>query len=142
MVGGGAIPGHVHLALAAGLLGAGGAPGAGDDVVGGRVVPAEQVHRHHRELQARAPLQEDHLVGLADAEQGFEPRQGLFQDAVERGAAVTDFQHRHADPRQREHFVAGLLEHLDWQDGRAGGEVEHAIRHGGHPKNLGIPGAE
>ena len=44
------------------------------DVIGGRVRP-EQVHRHHRELQARPALQEEDLV--ARGHTGQLPQVGL-----------------------------------------------------------------
>ena len=41
-------------------------PRAGDDVVG-RAARGQQVHRHHRELQAGAALQKEHVVALGNA---------------------------------------------------------------------------
>ena len=79
---------------------------------------------------------------VTDAKQTLHRGEGFLEDAVEGRAAVADLENRHADPGKGEHFVAGLLEHLDRQNGRSGGEVEDAIRHGGHPKILLIPGAE
>ena len=79
---------------------------------------------------------------VADAEQALQQGESFFEDAVEGRTAVADLQDRHAHPGKGEHLVAGLLEHLDRQNGRARGEVEDAIRHGGHPKILLIPGAE
>ena len=142
VVGGSAVPGDVHLALAAGLLRAGRTPGTGDHVVGGGRLAPEEVHGNHRKLQACAPLQKHHLVGVADAEQTLHRRERLLEDPVEGGAAVTDLQDRHSDPGKRQHLVAGPFEHLERQNGRPGREVEDAIRHGMHRKILGIPGAE
>ena len=63
------IPGDMDAALTASLLGPGVPPRAGDEIVGGARLPSEEVHRNHRELQARAPLDEHHLVILTDPEQ-------------------------------------------------------------------------
>jgi hypothetical protein len=59
--------GNLDAADLLGLLDGGLRPRPCDDVVG-RAVGGQEVHRHHRELQRRAALQEQDLVPLGDAE--------------------------------------------------------------------------
>ena len=61
-------------------------PRAGVDVVGGRA-GGEQVHRHHRELQARAALQEQHPVVRRNARQRADVGFGLCDDRLERSSS-------------------------------------------------------
>ena len=97
------------------------------DIVG-RLLPAEEVHRHHAELQRRTALQEEHLVVLGDFEQLAEVLLRLLRDRDELLAAVAHLHHRHARTVPVEHLGGGLLEHLLRQDRRPGAEIEHPRR--------------
>ena len=97
------------------------------DIVG-RVPSAEEIHRHHAELQRRPALEEEHLVVSGDLEQLAEIRFRLFRDRDELLAAVAHLHHRHARPVPVEHLGGGLLEHLLRQDRRPGAEIEHPRR--------------
>ena len=130
-------------ARAAGLLGLlerGLRPVAAHDVVGGRAGGA-QVRRHHRELQRRAALQEEHGVVGADPEQRAEVGLGLLDDPLEGRRAVADLHHGHARPGVVEQLRLGLLEHAEGQDGRSRPEVVDSLhelcRHSGlcYPKS-------
>jgi hypothetical protein len=94
-------------------------PGAGHDVICG-AAGRQQVHRHHRELQARAALEEEHVIVLRDSRQRANIGLATLDHVVERFRAVADLEDRHADAGQREKVALRLLEHLDWQYGRSG----------------------
>ena len=131
----GAIPGHMYRSLAAGLLDGGGSPCAREQVVGFVGLSPEEVHRHHRELEARAPLEKHDLVVWADGEEFPQAGDGFLEDPVEGGAAVADFKHRHPDAGQGQHLVPRLLQHRQGQHSRAGGEIKDAVGHRGVPES-------
>ena len=53
-------------------------------------------------------------------------RLAALDDLVERLRAMADLQDRHADARERQQIALRLLEHLDRQHRRTGGEIEDA----------------
>ncbi|MGC4085442.1 MAG: hypothetical protein QM736_25800 [Vicinamibacterales bacterium] len=105
-------------------------PGAAIDVVGS-LAGAEQVHRHHRELQAGATLQEEHLVVRRHVRERADVGLGFRENRLERLRAVADFEHGHADARQRDDLGLDLFENGQRQDCGTRREIEHAI-HGSH----------
>src|SRR5262245_26509349 len=56
---------------------------------------AQEIHRHHRELQAGASLQENDAVAAWNIEQLLQKALGLFQYAVEGLRAMADLQYRY-----------------------------------------------
>ena len=112
-------------------------PRAGVDVVGGRA-RAEQVHRHHRELQRGAPLQHEDLVVRRHARQRADVLDRAVEHVLERLRAVADLHDRHADVGQRDQIALRLLEHRKRQDGGAGGEVVDTGRGWWHRSDLYI----
>ena len=96
-------------------------PGAGDDVVGGRA-RREQVHRHHRELQRRAALQEQHLVRRRNVAERAQVGLGPREDVLEGLRAVADLEDRHADARAARRDRAALLRAPE--TGRTAGPAE------------------
>src|SRR5882762_9805664 len=84
---------------------------------------AQQVHRHLRELQGRAALQEQQLVILRDGEQ---LAHGVGGDADEFLAAMAHLHHAHAAAVPVEHLVAGARQHLGGKHCRPGAEIEDA----------------
>nr|ABZ10196.1 hypothetical protein ALOHA_HF4000APKG10H12ctg3g11 [uncultured marine microorganism HF4000_APKG10H12] len=111
-------------------------PVAGQRVVG-HAIRTEQIHRHHGELLAGAPLQEEDVVVVGHAGQGPQVRLCLLEDPVECRRPVADLEHRHADPWQRQQVALRRLEHRLRQHRRSGTEVEHAMGgSGGHSRAL------
>ena len=119
--------GDVDLADLLRLFGGFGRPDARHDVVR-RGLGREQVHRHHRKLQARASLKKQHAVVRRHVRKfsdvGFGPREHVFEYL----GPVADLENRHADARQRHQLALSLLEHRHRQHGGAGGEIENAFR--------------
>ena len=120
MVRRGTVPGDVRPALAGGLLRGRDPPGSREDEIGRRGETSQQVHRYHRELQARAPLKKHHFVVGADAQQAPELLERLLEDPIEGRAAVADLEHGDADAGQGEQIPLRLFEHLQRQHGRTG----------------------
>ncbi len=106
------------LGLLEGLLG----PAAGHDVVR---APAggEVVHRHHRELHARAALEEEHLVVGGDGEQLAGQRDRLVVHGLVRLAAVAVLHDRHARALEVDELALRALEGGEGEAGGAGVEV-------------------
>ena len=100
-------------------------PDTGDDVVGG-AAGRQQIHGHHRELQARATLEEQNVVTLGHARERAQVGLATLDDLVEGRGAMADLEHRHADAGQRQQVLLDLLEHGDRQHGRTGGKVVNA----------------
>src|SRR5437016_11190877 len=100
-------------------------PFAGRHVVG-LALAAQQVHRHLRELQGRAALQEQQLVVLRHGEQLAQVALGVGGDADEFLAAMAHLHHAHAAAVPVEHLVARAREHLGGKHCRPGAEIEDA----------------
>ena len=65
------------------------APDAGVDVIGDAAV--QEVHRQHRELHARAALNEQHRIIVGDVQKFADIRLGTGQNRLEKLAAVGEF---------------------------------------------------
>ncbi len=105
------------------------APRSGQNVVGGRSVRREQIHRHHRELQAGTALQKQDAVVLRDGQQFGQPLLGRLQDRFENLAAVADLQDRGPGTRQCQQLALGVLEHRQGKHRRSGRKIENTLRH-------------
>ena len=80
------------------------------DVIGGRA-RAEQVERHHRELQRRAALQKQNLVVCRHFASARMSASAFCENAFEGRRSVADLHDRHADAGQRQQVALHLLEH-------------------------------
>ncbi len=118
---------HLHAGDAFGFLHGLLRPDAGHDVVG-RTARGQDVHRHHRELEAGAALQEQDMVAVGNAGERADVALGTLDDFVEWLRAVADLEDRHADAGHRQEVLACLFEDLDRKHGRPGGKIENAIR--------------
>src|SRR5205814_2096315 len=85
-------------------------------------------HRYHRELQARASLEEQDLVVGRNPGERPHVRFAALDDVVEGLRAVADLEDRHADARQLQKVALRFLEDLDGKNGRTGGEIMNACR--------------
>jgi hypothetical protein len=102
-------------------------PRAGVDVVR-CLTGAEQIHRDHRELEARAPLQHQDPVGLGNAGQLAQVGDRGLEQVLEGLRSVTDLHHRHADAWQGDELALRLFEDRQRQHRGTGREIEDAIR--------------
>jgi hypothetical protein len=108
-------------------------PRSGVDVIGGRA-RGEEIHRHHRELEAGAALQEQHLVVRRNGRQRADVGLRLREDRLERRRAVADLEDRHADSRQRHEIALNLFENGHRQDRGPRREVVDAMN-GSHGRS-------
>ena len=95
----------------------------------GRPPGGQQVHRHHRELQRRPPLQQQHVVVGRNARQLAAQCQRFFVHRQERLAPVRMLEDANAGRPQAQQVLPGLLEHRLGQAGGTGGKVENAAGH-------------
>ena len=85
-----------------------------------------QVERHGGELPGRAPLQEQHLVGIGNRQQFAQVRFGLLCDLQKDLAAMAHFHHGSPLSMEIQEFVSNLLENFDRQGRRPGAEIEYS----------------
>ena len=90
-------------------------PGPGIDVVR-RCSCLEQVHRHHRELQARATLEKQDSVVRRHARQLTKSGDGTCKQILEHLRPMADLHHRHSDTRERNEIALRLLEHREREE--------------------------
>ena len=124
-----AVPGHVDRAGFDGFLQCALAPRTGQDIVGGRAIRREQIHRHHRELQPGAALQEQYPVVLRDGQQLGQSHFRRLQDRLENLAAVADFQDRRPGTRQSQQLALSVFEHRQGKHRGSGRKIENTLRH-------------
>ncbi len=105
------------------------APGAVGDVVR-RAAGRQEAHRHERELQRRAALQEEDVVGGRRAEQLPQQRERLVVHGLVLLSAMGLLHHGHAGAGEVEQLVASPLEGGERQGRGARVEV-HRATHGG-----------
>ena len=120
------VPGSHRIAEALRLLHRVVGPGAGQQVVGAALVPAQEVERSHGELQAGAALQEHDLVVLGYIEQAGQALYGPSDHPFELLGAVADLHDPCAHAHELGQGLLELLDHREGKGGRAGREVVHA----------------
>ncbi len=118
--------GGIALGVARHFLDRLGAPGTGDDVVGGSLA-AQQVHRHRRELAHGAALHEQHLVAGRHVEQLAQVLFGLGRNRHEILVAMAHFHHRHAAAVPVEQLGLDLLQHAERKCSGPCAEVKYSI---------------
>src|SRR5690606_7514614 len=80
--------------------------------VGGHFVATGEVHRHHRKLQAAAPLQQQHGVVVGNLEERAKVRLGRGRNVDERLTAMADLEHACPRAGKTEEFLLRLLQYL------------------------------
>src|SRR4029079_8562405 len=88
----------------------------------------KQVHRDHRELEAGAALEEQHVIALRDIRQFPEVRFAAGENLLEGFRPVADLEDRHADPGKSKQIALCLLEHFERENRGAGGKIENPGR--------------
>ena len=119
--GGDDVDGHPALRFLERLAG----PDAGVDVRGFALLL--EVERHHRELEARAALEEENLVVRRDIHELAEEGLGFRDDRLKRLGAMAHLHNGLARPVAVEHLGGGALENFLGQHRGTCGEIVHSV---------------